>query len=72
MSSRAAIIFVYLALAACANPTALNSCPPVTAYTTAQQDQASKELAALPTDSVLRTFMNDYHRERVQLLACRS
>lgn len=71
--NRLAAVSFSLALAACgASPVALNACPPVAQYTQAQQNQVLQELQRLPQGSMTEQFLNDYHRERVELLACQA
>jgi hypothetical protein len=46
-------------------------CPFLRQYSQAQQDQALRELEALPRGSMLRTMMGDYLNLRDQVRACR-
>jgi len=60
------------ALGACTSPQPASViCPVPVAYTKSQETQAADERAALPAKSILRTFLDDYGKERDKLRACR-
>lgn len=47
-------------------------CPVIEQYDRSTQEQALKELEALPKDSALRRMVGDYSRLRDQVRVCRS
>jgi hypothetical protein len=47
-------------------------CPVIEQYDRKTQDQALRELEALPASSALRKFVGDYGRLREQIRVCRS
>lgn len=58
-----------LLLTSCA--AAVSSCPPLVAYTDAEQARAADELDALPAGSMLERLIGDYAVLRDQVRACR-
>lgn len=62
------VILVTAALAACST-TAGNRCPPLVSYSPERLAVVKKELAGLPTNSVVKDLVKDYHRTRD---ACRA
>ena len=73
--ARFEIVFLAAFCAACAvpAPVAQNAvCPPVKVYAPAQEAQAKVEYDALPQGDILRTLIDDYYTERLELRACRS
>ncbi|WP_317889633.1 hypothetical protein [Roseicitreum antarcticum] len=47
------------------------ACPPVVAYTRAEQARVADEIAALPEGAVIAEWMADYAVMRDQVRACR-
>lgn len=52
------------------HPAAVPACPPVKAYSAAQEKALGAAVAALPPDSPLVGAMADYGAERAALRAC--
>lgn len=69
-SFKFSILGLGFAVAGCAHPVALSSCPPTVDYSQSQQAEARDELVALPPKPVLSQMLDDYHREREELKAC--
>lgn len=46
-------------------------CPEPKHYTADEEQQAARELLALPPDSIIAIMITDYGRERAELGACR-
>lgn len=64
------LAILLLLLTGCAGTTS-SACPPVPAYTDAEQDQAASELQALPSsDVMLPRMMGDYGVMRAQARRC--
>jgi hypothetical protein len=57
-------------LSGCQDKVVAIGCPPVPPYPLEIQKQAAVELRALPAESVLRRFMDDYSRMRDQAREC--
>lgn len=65
-----AVLGLTLGLVACATAAiTVPTCPPLADYTPAEQDQALSELQTLPSNAILRRFMNDYGKLREQCRA---
>ena len=62
-----------LALTGCSTPApVVVGCPPVKAWTLAEQQALKQALAALAPDSILRPAIYDYERMRDAARACRT
>lgn len=62
-----------LFVTACADaPQAVSVCPPVKAYTPAQEAQVAREIAAMPDSAETPQWITDYLSERAELRACRA
>jgi len=74
MPQRAAPLFAMLSLGACAmggsEGGGLGACPPVVAYSRAEQVQAAAEVVALPEAAVLVRMLADYAVMREQAWVC--
>lgn len=66
----AAIMLLAFFVSGCADKVVAIGCPPVSPYPLQIQQQAAAELRALPAESVLRRFMDDYSRMRDQAREC--
>jgi hypothetical protein len=70
------VIFGALVLpTACASPPPVVSkavCPPIIAYSAAEERQAAQELATLPAGSEIGKMLGQYHDERDMLRACQA
>lgn len=66
---RLIVVTVPVGLAACAagDP---GLCPTVVNYDSATENEAAKEINALPPDATLRQWMSDYGRMRSQARDC--
>lgn len=75
MPPAAAPLIVMLWLTGCAagssDRAGPGACPPVVAYTTAEQARAAGELEALPEGAMLVRMLSDYAVLRDQARACR-
>lgn len=69
----AALLIGTLSLNGCATAgsDAATACPPVVAYSRADQARAADEIAALPADAVTLRMLSDYAVLRDQARACR-
>ena len=72
-SLAAMLLALGLALAGCSTPApVVAGCPPVKAWTLAEQQELKQALAALAPDSILRPAIYDYERMRDAARACRA
>ncbi|MDP3961716.1 MAG: hypothetical protein Q8Q26_16915 [Pseudorhodobacter sp.] len=75
MPQRAAPLIAMLSLGACAmggsEGGGLGACPPVVAYSRAEQAQSAVEVEALPEGAVVVRMLADYAVMREQARACR-
>lgn len=69
----AALLTLTLSLTGCATAgsEAVPTCPPVVAYSRADQARAADEIAALPESAVVVRMLSDYAVLRDQARACR-
>lgn len=72
---RVALVIVMLLLSGCAgvgfDRVAAGACPPVVAYSPAEQARAADEVAALPEGAVIVEWLADYAVLRGQVRGCR-
>jgi hypothetical protein len=73
-NSKSIVLGAALLLGACGDRPALapaTMAPPPARYTCEQEKKLAAEFKALPTGSMLKQAMNDYHVEREELAAAR-
>ena len=73
MPPAAVLMIAMLSLSACAKggSEARAPCPPVVAYSAADQDRAATEVKALPENATVVRMLGDYAVLRDQARACR-